>query len=551
MYFSHAILLVHCIVLAGAAHLKKEEIAETIDELDNNDGRQIRKINQHRQLQDKDESYIRNYNAFRVKRQLKKNLRTLDNKKGIDEGYKLDNITDLDPNSYLAFLLNGMSIDDHGKVHQPIGRHNKNTTRAIADNLDHHKNSRSDPSKRNFEPNWFSLWPGGIVPYVIHSIFSVSERIRIDKAIADFNEKTCVRWIPYDSSIHTHYAIFRDEGRDGGCAAHVGQIPETPNEIDLQRDGCLDHGTILHEMLHCVGAVHEMSRHDRDNYMTVVMENIEEGQDTNFELSYTKDISPFDPASDLMYGIYSFSTNGDKIIKFHDWRQEFLAGTGTGFSFYDIADVTDAYGCTDWCDSPPTCQHGGFVDKNCSCACPPDLTGTVCQQLKQSNFNCGGTVNISGGKTYFLTSPNYPSNYDLDVQCVWLIQGDPGNHIRATVTDMDISNNDNACYHWIEMVYDLLANKGPMRCGTTNHEVWDTSFDGEMNTMIIKFDSLKGGDKAASRGFNITLESIGTGCEDYPCIHGSCFSPLNSNNFTCTCTQGFIGTHCDVPSGLK
>ena len=44
------------------------------------------------QLQDKDESYISNYNAFRVKRHLTKNLRTLDKKKGIDEGYKLDNL---------------------------------------------------------------------------------------------------------------------------------------------------------------------------------------------------------------------------------------------------------------------------------------------------------------------------------------------------------------------------------------------------------------------------------------------------------------------------
>ncbi|XP_071178786.1 blastula protease 10-like isoform X2 [Mytilus edulis] len=534
MYFSHAILLVHFVVLAGAAHLKKEEVADTINELGDNEGRQIRKINQHRQLQDKDESYISNYNAFRVKRHLTKNLRTLAKKKGIDEGYKLDNLKDLDPNSYLAFLLDGMSIDDHGKVHQPIGRHFKNTTRAIADNLDNHPVPPSDPSKRNFDP-YYDLWPSGIVPYKINATFTVSERIHIVKAIADFNEKTCVRWIPYDSSIHTHYVIFND-GED--CSSYIGQVSEIPQSIDLERSDCLDHGTIIHEMLHAVGAKHEMSRLDRDNYMTVVFDNIEEGTDNfNFQLANTSDIYPFDPASDLMYDIYSFSINDDKTLVFHDWRQEFLAGKGTGFSFYDIADVTAAYGCTDSCVSPPTCQHGGFVDKNCSCACPGDLTGTVCQQLKQSSFNCGGTVNISGGETYFLTSPNYPSNYDLDVQCVWLIQGDPGNHIRATVTDMDISNNGNACYHWIEMVYDLLANKGPMRCGTSNHEVWDTSVDGEMNTMIIKFDSLNGGDKAASRGFNITLESIGTGCELYPCIHGSCYSPMNSNSYTCTCTQ--------------
>ncbi|XP_063421977.1 serine-rich adhesin for platelets-like [Mytilus trossulus] len=545
MYFSHAILLVHVAVLSGAVHLKKEEVAETINELDTINGRQLREIKQHRQLQDKDESYISNGNAFQGNRQLKENLRTLDQKKGFEEGYKLDNITDLDPDSDLAFLLNEMSIDDHGQIHQPIGRNTKNSTRAIADNLDYHPDPPSDPSKRNFAPN-IKLWPGKIVPYEINSTFTADERTKILNAIADFNRKTCVQWIPYDSNTHDHYVYFND---GTGCNSYVGQIRYIPQYVNLKRSSCLTNGIIIHEMLHAVGSYHEMSRKDRDNYMTVEMSNIIGGTgNVNYKLQQTSDISPFDPASDVMYNIYSFSTNGDKTVLFHDWRQEFLAGTGKTLSFYDIADVTAAYGCTDSCVSPPTCQHGGFVDKTCSCACPGDLIGTVCQQLDQSNFDCGGTINISGDETYFLTSPNYPSNYDLDMECAWLIQGDPGNHIRATVTDMDISNNDNACYHWIEMVYDLLANKGPMRCGTTDHEVWDTSFDGEMNTMIIKFDSFTGGDKAASRGFNITLESIGTGCENNSCVHGSCYSPMNSNSYTCTCNQGFSGTNCDVPS---
>ena len=38
----------------------------------------------------------------------------------------------------------------------------------------------------------------------------------------------------------------------------------------------------------------------------------------------------------------------------------------------------------DSCVSPPTCQHGGFVDKTCSCSCPAVLMGTVCQQLVPS-----------------------------------------------------------------------------------------------------------------------------------------------------------------------
>ena len=55
-------------------------------------------ISQHRQLQDKDESYISNDNAFQGNPQLTENLRTLDQEqnteeKGLDEGYKFDKPT--------------------------------------------------------------------------------------------------------------------------------------------------------------------------------------------------------------------------------------------------------------------------------------------------------------------------------------------------------------------------------------------------------------------------------------------------------------------------
>ncbi|XP_071157177.1 MAM and LDL-receptor class A domain-containing protein 1-like [Mytilus edulis] len=173
MYFSHAILLVHFAVLTGAVHIKKDEVAETINELDNIHGRQFREISQHRQLQDNDATYIRNDNAFRNNRQLTENLQRLEQepnmeKKGLEEGYKFDKPTDLDPDSDLAFLLDGMSIDDHGNVHQPIGRHLKDKTRAIADNFDYHPAPPSDPSKREFGPN-IQFWPNEIVPYEINS----------------------------------------------------------------------------------------------------------------------------------------------------------------------------------------------------------------------------------------------------------------------------------------------------------------------------------------------------------------------------------------------
>lgn len=49
------------------------------------------------------------------------------------------------------------------------------------------------------------------------------------------------------------------------------------------------------------------------------------------------------------------------------------------------------------------------------------------------------------------------------------------------------------------------------RCGTTSYEVWDASTDELPDRMILQFDSFTGSDKATSRGFKLSVRSIGTG----------------------------------------
>ena len=63
-------------------------------------------------------------------------------------------------------------------------------------------------------------------------------------------------------------------------------------------------GTVMHELAHAQGIIHEQSRMDRDNYVTIKFENIISDKEYNFEKhADTKtDGFPYDYQSMMHYG---------------------------------------------------------------------------------------------------------------------------------------------------------------------------------------------------------------------------------------------------------
>lgn len=91
--------------------------------------------------------------------------------------------------------------------------------------------------------------------------------------------------------------------------------------MNLNRPGCLYTGTIIHEFLHALGFYHMQSATDRDEYVTIMWENIEKGKEHNFDKFGSEVITDFsvkyDYLSIMHYGAFDFSANRQATIEPH------------------------------------------------------------------------------------------------------------------------------------------------------------------------------------------------------------------------------------------
>ncbi|UOG76626.1 M12 family metallopeptidase [Hymenobacter tibetensis] len=153
------------------------------------------------------------------------------------------------------------------------------------------------------------LWPSGIIYYTIDG--ALPSKNRVTDAIAHWEANTTIRFV--QRTTQTAYVTFRV---GSGCSSNIGRLGRV-QYINLA-SGCST-GNTIHEIGHALGLFHEQTRTDRDNFVTINTGNIESGYENNFAkytaLGYTgTDFGPLDFGSIMMYGSYSFSSNGQPTI---------------------------------------------------------------------------------------------------------------------------------------------------------------------------------------------------------------------------------------------
>lgn len=92
------------------------------------------------------------------------------------------------------------------------------------------------------------------------------------RAIASYNAKTCIRFVPKDASDKDYIVISKIDG----CYADFARVGGK-QQVSLS-DECVDYPTVIHELMHVIGFIHEHQRDDRDGYVRIVWENIINGE---------------------------------------------------------------------------------------------------------------------------------------------------------------------------------------------------------------------------------------------------------------------------------
>ncbi|XP_034183444.1 zinc metalloproteinase nas-13-like [Osmia lignaria lignaria] len=204
-----------------------------------------------------------------------------------------------------------------------------------------------------------ATWPNGVVPYIISPYFDADQRKVIYEAMNDYHKYTCIRFKPYHG-VETDY--IRITAGNSGCWSSVGRIGSWQN-VNLQVPGCVTRkGTVIHELMHAIGFLHEQSRFERDQFVSIQWNNILNGHDSNFLKASKQTTDDFGIAYDynsvMHYSSYAFSKNGKPTIiprtsndyfsevdKYFQDNVRIKLGQREGFSKGDIQKIRRMYKC--------------------------------------------------------------------------------------------------------------------------------------------------------------------------------------------------------------
>lgn len=200
-------------------------------------------------------------------------------------------------------------------------------------------------------------WPRGEVPFVFHPGFRKRQIPQVTKGIERISNLTCIRFKDLTGRVDIndrkeHKVIIQN--LSAGCFATLGYNKYLRTTYINLEMGCFPPSgtTILHELSHTLGIIHSQSRYDRDEYLVVHYDKIQQGKGSQFdkrEGMYGK-LSlmglPYDFNSVMHYSTNAFAKDPkDNTMSLKkDFPGE--AGFPKRLTRADVATINRLYECT-------------------------------------------------------------------------------------------------------------------------------------------------------------------------------------------------------------
>jgi len=156
-------------------------------------------------------------------------------------------------------------------------------------------------------------WLEGKIPYLI--ALDLPDKDAVLGAIEHWKSNTGIQFIALASQTSNQFKdrVLFAPTELSVCYSAVGR---QGGEQNILLSEGFTRGKVIHEIGHIVGLYHEQSRKDRDNYVTIHLENVIPKMESNFQqmLSDGDEIGDYDYGSIMHYSSTEFTKNGQPTI---------------------------------------------------------------------------------------------------------------------------------------------------------------------------------------------------------------------------------------------
>lgn len=180
-------------------------------------------------------------------------------------------------------------------------------------------------SRGVYEP---ASWPNNTIPFYFDANVTPANRLAMLAAMANIAHSCQIKFVWQTDE--TDYLYIQDSDGNNSYVGRIGGAQEV-NIYNWNFEFIM-----VHELMHAIGIWHEQSAPSRDNFVDILLQNVMDGFQHNFDRRPNANETPYDYDSVMHYGPTAFSSNGQNTIETINPIYMNVIGQRDHISIFDI-----------------------------------------------------------------------------------------------------------------------------------------------------------------------------------------------------------------------